>query len=69
MKRQKRIMPFGKHKDKSLRSVPRGYLVWAMKNCTLDENLRRDIQAVLYDEPYQATDDELLDEVFAKYWK
>ena len=46
------LMPFGKHKNQDLRSIPRDYLQWVLANCTnISYVLREEIRFVLDDAP------------------
>jgi uncharacterized protein (DUF3820 family) len=67
IKQLMRNMPFGKHRDKPLNEIPKGYLRWVLNTCTLNDALRRDIQCVLNGDPLPPTEDELLDDVFRQY--
>jgi hypothetical protein len=42
------LMPFGKHKNEPLHSIPESYLVWVVENCTrIRDDLRQAIRAEL----------------------
>lgn len=40
-------MPFGKHAGKELADIPRAYLVWALENLELHEDLRAEISKIV----------------------
>lgn len=40
-------MPFGKHKDKKIRNLPKSYVRWALDNMTLEGDLKLSLEAVL----------------------
>jgi hypothetical protein len=40
-------MPFGKHKGKTIKSLPKGYLAWLSANCNLSDDLREAVQCAL----------------------
>jgi len=51
--------PFGKHKGKRIKEVPRGYLQWALTNCDLRGWLLAAVQATLAGRPLPMTDEEM----------
>jgi hypothetical protein len=60
-------MPFGRHKGKDLTEIPRGYLRWALKNCShLDPELRTDMEAVVRGEPIPKSMDERINEIIGQ---
>ena len=61
----KRYMPFGKHKGKELRKIPKRYLGYILKKCSwIDDELSSDIRAAIDGEAYPKTQEEKNDEVF-----
>jgi uncharacterized protein (DUF3820 family) len=44
-------MPFGKHKGKPLREVPKDYLRWLQAECKLSASMREAIEQVLNPTP------------------
>ena len=63
-----RTMPFGKHKGKPLDKIPKQYLRWLLKNCSLWSELRADIQAVYDGKPLPVNLEDMADEYFANGW-
>ena len=61
-------MPFGKHRDKPLDQIPRGYLRWVLRECELSPSLQEDIQAVVAGQPLpKSLDERVMDLMNAKY--
>ena len=52
------VMPFGKWAGKRLDEVPRGYLQWALREATLQQDTRAAIQAVVNGEVQREPGDE-----------
>ena len=64
-----RYMPWGKHRDKELRDIPRNYLAFIVKKCPwIDAELEADIRAAIDGTPYPASDDEQV-EMMVKEWR
>jgi len=53
------LMPFGKHKGREVRSIPSGYLMWAIDHLSLDHDLANEIRRRL-GMPQQLSEEEQL---------
>jgi hypothetical protein len=62
------IMPFGKHKDKPINEIPKGYLVWLKNNVRLFGEVKQAVECRLNDVGYSKilTIDEKLDKLMSQ---
>lgn len=43
------VMPFGKYKDTAITELKPSYVNWLLANCTLPDDLRMDLEALVAD--------------------